>query len=72
MRSLTGPRMRRVRVEHGVVQSHADVVATLEDAGFERRTKGRDYVTARDPESGKRWRLKGALFGFTEAFSRTR
>ena len=50
------------RVEHGVVRSRADVVATLEDAGLEVPRQGRDYVTARDPESGKRWRLKGALY----------
>ena len=50
------------RVEHGVVQSRADVVATLEDAGLEAPRQGRDYVTAGDPETGKRWRLKGALY----------
>ena len=50
------------RVEHGIVQTRADVVATLEDAGFEVPRQGRNYLTARDPDSGKRWRLKGALF----------
>ena len=50
------------RVEHGVVQSRADVVSTLEDAGFEVSRQGKSYVTAHDPESGKRWRLKGALY----------
>ncbi|MCY4635481.1 MAG: relaxase/mobilization nuclease domain-containing protein [Acidobacteria bacterium] len=49
------------RVEHGVVQSHADVVSALEDTGFEVPRQDRDYVTARDPESGKRWRLKGPV-----------
>ena len=50
------------RVEHGVVQSRADVVSALEDAGLEVPRQGKDYVTARDLESGKRWRLKGALY----------
>ena len=50
------------RVEHGMVQSRADVVATLEDAGLEVPRQGSSYVTARDPETGKRWRLKGALY----------
>ena len=50
------------RVEHGAVRSRADVVAALEEAGFEVPRQGKDYVTARDPESGKRWRLKGALY----------
>ena len=50
------------RVEHGVVQNRADVVAALEDAGFEVPRQGKGYVTAHDSESGKRWRLKGALY----------
>ena len=50
------------RVEHGVVRSRADVVAALEAAGFEVPRQGKDYVTARDPDSGARWRLKGALY----------
>ena len=50
------------RVEHGAVQGRADVVSALEDAGFEVPRQGRNYVTARDPDSGKRWRLKGALY----------
>ena len=50
------------RVEHGVVRSRADVVAALEEAGFEVPRQGKDYLTARDPDSGKRWRLKGALY----------
>ncbi len=50
------------RVEHGAVRCRADVVASLEEAGFEVRRQGKDYVTARDPDSGARWRLKGALY----------
>ena len=45
-----------------MVRSRADVVATLEDAGLEVPRQSRSYVTACDPETGKRWRLKGALF----------
>ena len=50
------------RVEHGTVRSRTDVVASLEEAGFEVPRQGKDYLTARDPDSGKRWRLKGALY----------
>ena len=50
------------RVEHGAVKSRADVVGALETAGFEVPRQGKSYVTAQDPESGKRWRLKGALY----------
>ena len=50
------------RVEHGAVRSRADVVAALKDAGLDVPRQGDSYVTARDPETGKRWRLKGALY----------
>ena len=50
------------RVELGFVRSRADVVATLQEAGLEVPRQGDSYVTARDPETGKRWRLKGALY----------
>ena len=42
------------RVEHGAVRSRADVVAALEAAGFEVPRQGKNYLTARDPDSGKR------------------
>ena len=44
------------------MRNRADVVASLEEAGFEVPRQGKDYLTARDPDSGKRWRLKGALY----------
>ncbi len=50
------------RVEHGPVKGRADVVSALEDVGLEVPRQGKDYVTARDPGSGKRWRLKGELY----------
>ena len=50
------------RVEHGVVRDRADVVAAPKEAGLDVPRQGKDYVTARDPETGKRWRLKGALY----------
>ena len=50
------------RVEHGAVRSRADVVSALEDVGLDVTRQGKDYITARDPDSGKRWRLRGALY----------
>ena len=50
------------RVEHGAVRSRADVVSALEDVGLDVPRQGKDYITARDPDSGKRWRLRGALY----------
>ena len=50
------------RVEHGAVQSRADVVAALEEARLEVPRQGKSYLTVRNPDNGKRWRLKGALY----------
>ncbi len=50
-------------VERGTVQDRAGVVAALQEAGFDVPCQGKNYVTAHDPDSGKRWRLKGALYG---------
>ena len=49
-------------VEHGTVRSRADVVAALEDVGLDVPRQGKNYITVRDPDSGKRWRLKGELY----------
>ena len=50
------------RVEHGQVKGRAGVVSALEDVGLEVPRQGKDYITARDPDTGKRWRLKGELY----------
>ena len=50
------------RVEHGTVRNRADVVAALQEAGLEVPRQGRDYLTALDPTTGDRWRLKGELY----------
>ena len=46
------------RVEHGTVRNRADVVAALHEAGLEVPRQGKNYLTALDPETGDRWRLK--------------
>ena len=58
------------RVEHGTVRDRADVVSALREAGLEVPRQGKDYLTALDPETGDRWRLKGELYG--ENFDRER
>ena len=50
------------RVEHGTVRNRADVVAALREAGLEVPRQGKDYLTALDPTTGDRWRLKGELY----------
>ncbi|MCY3611859.1 MAG: hypothetical protein OXH51_10025, partial [Gemmatimonadetes bacterium] len=47
------------RVEQGAVRDRHEVVAALREAGLEVPRQGMDYLTAMDPETGKRWRLKG-------------
>ena len=50
------------RVEHGTVRNRADVVAALREAGLEVPRQGKGHITALDPETGDRWRLKGGLY----------
>ena len=50
------------RVEHGAVKGRVDVVSALEDVRLEVPRQGKSYITARDPDSGKPWRLKGELY----------
>ena len=50
------------RVEHGTVRNRADVVAALREAGLEVPRQGKNYLTALDPTTGDRWRLKGELY----------
>ena len=46
------------RGEHGTARNRADVAA-LREAGLEVPRRGKDYITALDPDSGDWWRLKG-------------
>ena len=50
------------RVEAGTVQDRAGLVAALHELGLDVPREGKNYVTAHDPKSGQRWRLKGALY----------
>ena len=44
------------------MRNREEVVATLREAGLEVPRQGKDYITALDPETGDRWRLKGELY----------
>ena len=50
------------RVERGLAEDRAGVVAALKEAGFAVPREGTHYVTVLDPARGDRWRLKGALY----------
>ena len=49
-------------VAAGKVKDRAGVVAALQECGYEVPRQGEHYVTARSPETGERWRLRGALY----------
>jgi len=57
----------------GLVKDRKDMIAYLEDAGFEIPRAGKNYITVMDSdlESDNRWRLKGALFDENFDFDRT-
>ena len=50
------------RIVNGQIESRADIVATLKDAGFDVPREGKDYITALDQASGQRFRLKGRIY----------
>ena len=50
------------RVVAGAVTDRGGVVGALEELGLEVTRQGEHYVTARNPETGDRWRLKGTLY----------
>ena len=51
------------RVEAGAVRDRAGVVAALEEAGFQVPRQGEGYVTVLDPDTGRRCRMKGRIYG---------
>ena len=60
-RELIGQHLM-TRVAAGTVTDRAGVVGALEELDLEVTRQGEHYVTARHPETGDRWRLKGTLY----------
>ncbi|WP_299502503.1 relaxase/mobilization nuclease domain-containing protein [uncultured Roseobacter sp.] len=50
------------QIDMGLITDRATMVEALTDAGFELPRTGKAYITARDPDTGERWRLKGEIF----------
>ncbi len=50
------------QVSIGLITDRASMLDALADAGFELPRVGKAYLTAQDPETGERWRLKGEIF----------
>ena len=49
-------------IETGAVSDRATMISALQRAGLEVPRQGKHYLTAADPESGGKWRLKGAIY----------
>ncbi|WP_306005216.1 relaxase/mobilization nuclease domain-containing protein [Aquicoccus porphyridii] len=50
------------QVSVGLITDRASMLDALADAGFDLPRVGKAYLTAQDPETGERWRLKGEIF----------
>ncbi|WP_342078775.1 relaxase/mobilization nuclease domain-containing protein [Yoonia sp. SS1-5] len=50
------------QIDMGLIKDRASMAEALTDAGFDLPRTGKAYITARDPVTGERWRLKGEIF----------
>lgn len=50
------------QISVGIITDRASMVDALVDAGFEIPRASKNYITAQDPDTGERWRLKGEIF----------
>ncbi|MDA5558697.1 relaxase/mobilization nuclease domain-containing protein [Shimia sp. MMG029] len=50
------------KIVAGEISERADLVEALHAAGLETPRQGKSYVTAFDPATGDRWRLKGRIY----------
>ncbi|NOR63728.1 MAG: hypothetical protein GQ535_14700 [Rhodobacteraceae bacterium] len=46
----------------GQISDRDGIVSALNGAGYETPRLGKNYITALNPESGERWRLKGRIY----------
>ncbi len=50
------------QISVGLITDRASMIDALADAGFDLPRVGKAYLTAQDPDTGERWRLKGEIF----------
>ncbi|WP_170394693.1 relaxase/mobilization nuclease domain-containing protein [Ruegeria arenilitoris] len=50
------------QISIGTITDRASMVDALTDAGFDIPRVSKNYITAKDPDTGERWRLKGEIF----------
>jgi hypothetical protein len=50
------------QISVGTITDRASMIGALSEAGFEIPRTSKNYITAKDPDTGERWRLKGEIF----------
>lgn len=50
------------QISVGTINDRASMIDALTDSGFEIPRASKNYITAEDPDTGERWRLKGEIF----------
>jgi hypothetical protein len=50
------------KIVQGLVSDRAGILAALKEAGLSINRAGKDYISVKDPESGKKLRFKGAIY----------
>lgn len=50
------------QISVGTITDRASMIDVLSEAGFEIPRASKNYITAKDPDTGERWRLKGEIF----------
>ncbi len=50
------------QISVGIITDRASMLDAFTDAGFDIPRAGKAYLTAQDPDTGERWRLKGRIF----------
>lgn len=59
------------RAVQGLIRDRQTLLTNVEELGFEVTRAGKNYITVKDPESSKRYRLKGQLYEQDFTSSRT-
>ncbi|MFV1800136.1 mobilization relaxase [Phaeobacter sp. Ay1a-4a] len=50
------------QISVGSITDRASMIDALTEAGFDIPRASKNYITAKDPDTGERWRLKGEIF----------
>ena len=50
------------KVAQGLINDRAGILAALQEVGLVINRAGKDYISVKDPESGKKLRFKGAMY----------